>query len=483
MRARSLVVAATLVVGAARLAHADPKGEVEKKVKEAMDSYDSMDYDAAKKFLNQALAQAKKSKLEKDPVTAKAYLDLGIVAFVNNDADGAKTQFIAALNIDPKIQIEPAYKSPEMAKLLEEARGQAKGGSAGDLAVESGGPSEDCGSVKGLQHTLIDTAKAGQPQPVEAMLGSDIKAAKVSVMFRPEGSTEFIEVRMNKQGQCKYVGTIPGSGMKGSLVHYYVAAFGENGKPIAAKGSAGSPNIMELTAGGPATANKVGDDEDPLAKSSGGGGGATTTTASAPSGGEVDTGVQVPTGPHVRKVMIAVTGGTGFGYLAGSDKTETMNPLSAGGFGSLPAVIVIPEVDYLVSPQIAIGIAARLGFPVGANVAGHATMGPAGMLRVRYALSETGEGVHVMGQVGAGILRNTVKLSNSMPGQDTDVVAQGPLLVGAGVGYTKWLSPKLAFVADLSALAAIAVTKSLGSAPLLNSGAAADLSLGFALGF
>ena len=83
-----------------------------------MESYDLMDYDAAKKTLNQALATAKKGKLDKDPVAARAYLDLGIVSFANGDQDGAKLSFLSAVQIEPKIQIDPAYKSPELAKLL-----------------------------------------------------------------------------------------------------------------------------------------------------------------------------------------------------------------------------------------------------------------------------------------------------------------------------------------------------------------------------
>ena len=53
-----------------------------------------MDYDAAKKSLNQALAIAKKAKLDKDPVTAKAYLDLGIVAVRRRRPRRAKLAFL-----------------------------------------------------------------------------------------------------------------------------------------------------------------------------------------------------------------------------------------------------------------------------------------------------------------------------------------------------------------------------------------------------
>src|SRR5436305_9540353 len=111
---RAMVVLVCLC--AAGVAHADPKADIEKKIKAAMESYDLMDYDAAKKSLNQALAAAKKAKLDKDAVAARAYLDLGIVAFVNNDPDSAKLSFLSAVQIQPKIQIDPAYKSADMAK-------------------------------------------------------------------------------------------------------------------------------------------------------------------------------------------------------------------------------------------------------------------------------------------------------------------------------------------------------------------------------
>src|SRR5215470_8383664 len=95
-----------LLLSLARMASADPKGEVAQKSKEGMESYDLMEYDAAKKALSQAIAAAKKGKLDKDPVTAKAYLYLGLASFATGDADGAKAAFGAAVLIDPKIQID-----------------------------------------------------------------------------------------------------------------------------------------------------------------------------------------------------------------------------------------------------------------------------------------------------------------------------------------------------------------------------------------
>src|SRR5262249_40383801 len=113
----------------------------------------------------------------------------------------------------------------------------------------------------------------------------------------------------------------------------------------------------------------------------------------------------------------------------------------------------------------------------------HATAAPGVLVRARYALDPSGEGLRVMGQLGAGVMRNTIKLDNSEPGMDTDVVAQGPLLIGGGAGFTKRLSGNVSVIADLSVLVGLAVVSSIGPAPVLNSGFGADLSVGLEVGF
>jgi hypothetical protein len=486
MRGRCLVAFAAVLLVGISAAHADPKADIEKQIKEAMESYDLMDYDASKKLLNQALAAAKKAKLGKDTIAARAYLDLGIVSFVNNDHDGAKLSFLSAVQIDPKIQIDPAYKSAEMAKLLEEARGEAKSSGAaeppgGELGA-GGSNAGECAGIKGLQHTPVDNAKAGVALPIEAELGSDVKAAKVSVMYRAENASSFTEVKMTKQGGCKYTAQIPATGLKGSVVHYYVAAYSEAGKAVAQKGSQGSPNITELTGGNAGGAKTGGDDEDPLggAKKTGGDTGGGGATSDAPANGG-DTEQRVEVGPGTpSKIMIAASAGGGFGFLSSSNVTEGNYPVKSAGFGK--SVVFQPEVAYKLSPQISIGIAGRIALPVGANLDGHSSVGPAGLLRLRYALDNSGEGVQLMGEVGAGILRSTLQLDNTMMNMgDTDIVAQGPFLLGGGIGYAKKMSSSMTFLADFGALAGIAVVDKIGLAPM-NSGVTVDLSIGLAYG-
>ena len=128
-------------------------------------------------------------------------------------------------------------------------------------------------------------------------------------------------------------------------------------------------------------------------------------------------------------------------------------------------VVLTPELGYFTSTRRPrFGIAARIGLPIGANVNGctrRTRRRRRVLLRLRYALSPSGEGIRVMGQVGGGVLRNTIKLdSASRPAWTPTSSRQGPLLIGAGVGFTQEARRQpSSFVADVSALAGIAVVQ------------------------
>jgi hypothetical protein len=179
-----------------------------------------------------------------------------------------------------------------------------------------------------------------------------------------------------------------------------------------------------------------------------------------------------------KKVWIGVNGGTGGGYVTGT--TEGGNTVKNCCLGENP-VVLLGELGYNVSPQLAIGVAFRMGLPIGANLDGHATGAPSGLVRVHYAFDESGDGLHILGQLGFGFLRNTIKLDNPMMGMDTDIVAQGPLIVGGGVGYAKKLGDMVRFTADLDALVGLAVVSEIGASPL-NNGLSIDASVGFQFG-
>ncbi len=467
-----------LGLGTAARADAKAKKDIQQKIKEAMENYDLLEYEEAKKLLTQALNAGKKAKMDADPVMAQVHLSLGIVYFAGlQDADSAKLSFLSAVEIDPKVEIEAAYKTADMASLLEEARGEAGvavGGGGDDGGGDDGGV--DCSSVAGVQHEIVDSASGGMDRRLEAYVGADVGAAKVAIMYRPQGAADFAEAKMSKKGDCAWYGAIPGEALRGELLHYYIAAFNGAGKMIAGKGSSSSPNIIEISgaAAGGGGGSSDGDDENPFGPKGpkGGGGG---------DGGSIGGGITI--GPNKpSKVFFNIAVGSGAAFVTG--KTEQKNNDVECCFA--PALLhVFPELGYYISEKTSIGVAFRLGFPIGANIAGHATAAPAGLIRLRQSLGQGQTGLHVSGSIGGGIIRNTIKLTEAAEGMDTDIVAIGPMLVGAGVGYAAALGGPIKFVAEVNALAGIPVKKEIGGEvkSRMTFGVEFDFNLGLMFGF
>src|SRR5690606_10804972 len=108
-----------------------------------------------------------------------------------------------------------------------------------------------------------------------------------------------------------------------------------------------------------------------------------------------------------------LSAGSGGGYVTGQTEATLVDVQCCFA----PALLhVQPEIGYFVTPRTSLSAAVRLGFPVGANVPGHATAAPAGLFRVRHAFADDGTGFQLSGAVGGGIMRNTVKISNAAPG-------------------------------------------------------------------
>ena len=112
---------------------------------------------------------------------------------------------------------------------------------------------------------------------------------------------------------------------------------------------------------------------------------------------------------------------------------------------------------------MSVSFAFRLGFPIGANIAGHATAAPSGMLRVRYALGEDSTGLHLSGAIGAGIIRHTVALNDPNGEMNTDTTAAGPALASVGAGFVRPVGGPIKIVAETNLIAAIPVIGELGS--------------------
>lgn len=430
-------------------ARADARDRLKKKSSQAMEAYDFLEFAKAKKLLNEALVFAKRNDLADDPVAAQVHINLAIVYFSGFQDEGtARLELLRAVEIDPSVEIPLGYQSKGLSALLDEARAEADAGGGGG---EGGG--DGCGSVEGLEHDLVDASPSGVATTIEAKVARRMKPAKVSLFYRASGADEFVEIEMERDGKCRYVGEIPGDAIAGDFVHYYVAALDRRGDRIDGNGSRRSPNLIEVK-------SPLGDDgENPLGDGDDGG-------DDSGSGG--------------RTLFLSLGVGSGGGYVTGNTEQEK----SPVGCCVAPALLhVLPEIGYYFSPQTAVSVALRMGFPIGADIENHATGAPSILVRMRRSFSAEGGGGFWSAAVGGGVIRHTVKLQAPEPGGGTtDTTASGPLLLGAGAGYAMGLSGSVDLVAEFLALAGVPV----GPAPSNtdpNFGLQFDFNLGLVVGF
>ncbi len=440
------VAAVSLALPTSALADKSSK-RVKAKSDQAMGEYDMMEFEAAKSLLMEAIAIGERND-SKGPELASAYLNLGIVYFSGlGEEEKASEAFANALGVDGTVQLSVAYSTPEMSELLETARGQ--------LAPAGGG---DC-AITGLSHELVDEAPTGSAPEMRARLGPDVDAASVLVFYRGEGQLEFSKAALKKSGECEYVGNIPTRAVQGDFVHYYIAALDSQGKEVDHKGTSGSPNIIEVAAatGGTLT----GDNDNPLA-AAGKKEGSLLTTSSGPT------------------IFVSLAAGAGGGYVQGpTEKSLSKVDCCIGS----QLLHIMPELGYYINDQLSLSGAFRMGFPLGANVDGHATFAPSALLRVRYAIDASGEGIQFSGSVGGGMIRNTVPIQDaSDANMDTDTTVMGPILFGGGVGYGMSLGGPMRLVAELNTLIAFAagIEEIGGANPKTGAQVDANLALLFA---
>ena len=103
--------------------------------KKALDDYDTLEWETAKKTLLDALMAGKKAGLDNHPVMARTYVHLGAVYITGfRNREKAIQSFIRALEIDPGIQLSKGIATSEVNDAFDEAK-RARGGGGGEQAA------------------------------------------------------------------------------------------------------------------------------------------------------------------------------------------------------------------------------------------------------------------------------------------------------------------------------------------------------------
>lgn len=381
--------------------------------RDAMERYDELEFEKAKDLLREALALAAEHGLEDEPIMARVYADLAVVyASGLNDRAGAERALTRAVEIDPAIEIDPAYESPMIDELLADVKRRAP------ARGEGGGAVLDCKAVAGIAHAPPGSAERGEAVRIIASVSPRLRAREVRLHYRGQDDDgDYSYLRMTPEGACSFAVALPRVALRGPGLGYYIAAYDASGRVLAEDGSADAPHVIAV-----------------------GGAGAATGSGSA--------------GGAAPRLFVSLAAGSAAAYLRGT--TEQVD--SEIQCCVAPELLhARAELGYYLTPRVSLSAAFRMGFPIGADLPGHAVAAPALLLRLRRAAEPGGTGLQLSAVLGAGYARHTVGLETVMSGGDTDTAAAGPLLLGGGGGYVMKLRGPLRLAAELDLLVGVPV--------------------------
>ncbi len=400
---------------------AQNSSKLERALAKAQKAYDELEFEDAELLLEGAIGRAKQQGLDQDPTTARLYIFLGIIRFSTTGEPEAEQAFIEALTIDPSAEIDPDYRTPNLDKVFERARGQAGGGFPPDTGTgfppDTGtGFPPDTGGPPSLQHTPVRTANAGRPLRFEAQIPQTLPVYRVVLHYRRFGERNFSTLDMRPVGRSSFVVDLDGRQVDSSQMDYFIEALDRTGGILIAAGGPSSP--LQITVFGGSN-NFSSPEPDP-----------------EPDG---DSGER-------QYVFISLTASTGLGLATGTPDAvrfpQFANINVDAGIAPSP-FSANAELGVMITPAVHISGFFRLQIP-------EITM--LGGAKLRYWFENEGDfrlNVGIGG--GFGEVSHIVDLR---PAADfTSFTKEGPIHVGVPFGAIFGLSENFALVLDLYAMA------------------------------
>ena len=498
--AAAAALASALV--APRTANAQDQAVIDKLVqmnKKALDDYDTLDWDSAKKRLLDALMIGKKAGLDNHPVLARTYIHLGAVYITGfKDRQKGLQSFGRALDIDPSIQLSKGIESPEVTAAFQEAqRNHGGGGGGGGEAAparkkrrgpvmdtdadnappprrrpassddDEGGEPDLPAHINALDCPTPDEAIIEKPLLLRCAVAPNLPVANVVLMYRAPGKEGYTEMAMTKSPKGWLQAKIPKKAVTGKSIQFYFEGRNADGKPVVANGGADSPNIVllveEEAKGEASTAPAGEEDENPLEDDEG------------PRGprlhlGHIDKDREgLDTRYGKRKYWIGIGVGTGYGYAKGNGfEAVNMSPdpqfralsgefqpgLAWAGLGHFA-----PEFGYAINPDIAVSLEGR--FQYTGQPSKYSSFGARGALSVLAKLlfytkqnqlrffgsliAGGGEGFRFIVYPDQGANNNYTDFK--------DTVLGGPVVAGVGGGIYYEASKAVSLVGEIHGLA------------------------------
>ena len=435
------VLATTLAAPTAQAEDRDSAtvGKITLLHRKAVDAYQHLEFATAVRLLNEALDVSEHAGLTLHPIRARTFVTLGIVTLGGfKQREQAIKYFRKALQIQPEVRLSAGLANPEIQAAFDEA-----------IASLASGTSDELPPEKALVHEPVRIGQTGRAVPITVVPDKDLGAAAIVLRYRPLTAPAFIDQPMQKDPSGTFVAAIPASATNEQQAVYFIEARRPDGSVIVRRGSAADPMVVALVAPPHATTPVVSKHEEPAH-------------------------LATP-----RSFYFALLGGSGVGTASGTGE-ETRSPVSSSGIAWTRAGQLAPEIGYFVTPQLRLGVQARLQYVSGATPFHLITFDPgecgadhscspftgafAGLAKAAWSFlgPESAFQPYATLSAGYGTIRHLAKVSSPPTcgtnastyylGACTDTVAGGPVLFGPGVGFQYRLGDAVGAVAEIGGL-------------------------------
>lgn len=224
----------------------------------AMESYDALEFETARKSLIEAIALLKRRGRNETAVAAKTHLNLGIIYIIGfKDQAHGREQFLSALRADPNAQLDPALASPEIEPIFADAKRQL----AAERPAPAAAPAAEVALDEGdssIRHVPLEETRPKQPLGIRARYAGN-PTTELWLFYRSGVHEDYTSVRMTRNANGDYTATIPAADVIGRAVQYYLEARDTRGTRKSALASSVNPYIVILSGSEP---SRTFDDRD-----------------------------------------------------------------------------------------------------------------------------------------------------------------------------------------------------------------------------
>jgi hypothetical protein len=430
--------------------------------KKALQSYESLDMEAAAKFLKQAIELCNLEGLERHPAAARTHIHLGVIYVAGLRLhDLGLTEFRRAIGIDPNIKVTKSLVNPEVETAFAEAL--AAGGEAPSPAVAAppsaplppsaaktvveAAPAPIAVGASGISHPPVTEAVNGKAIEIKAQIPAVMHAEKIVLAYRKGSDGDFLarEMQPIESAAGWYHEKIPAEATQGTQVSYYIEVQDADGQALGSSGTQSAPHKIQL-------GNESSESED----------------RGSSTAGPQRHASETP-------LWFVFAAGVGGGYFSG---TPEMNPvgddgkaLKSSGTDMAKLAHLAPELGYFHSEHLLLSLQGRLQYVTGekdvtynGNTYKATKYALAGLAKASYFLAEASDHFQpfIAGQAGFGEIRYPVETiplkgcgQNGVAAKCNDTVRAGLGLLGAAAGFVYMFGDNVGLYTSLSALVGV----------------------------